>query len=383
VSGRDELFGELPVACLAEEIETEGDGQVRALVTIAGNPVLSTPNGARLAAAFARLEFMVSCDIYLNETTRHAHVILPGSAPLERGHYDLALWQLAVRNVANYSPPVVRREPDAPADWEIMLRLAGICLGQGPGADLDQLDDLVARQQAESACRGPLAGHDPDAVLRALHPRRGPERLLDLLLRAGPYGDRFGERLGGLTLDVLEGHPHGVDLGALTPRVPEVLRTPSGRIELAPAPILADVARLEATLAERPPPMVLIGRRHLRSNNSWMHNVPSLMSGRPRCTVLVHPDDATRLGLTDGVPARVRSRVGVVELPVEVSDAMMPGVVSIPHGWGHDLDGTALGVAGEHAGASVNLLTDEALLDPLSGTSALSGVPVTLETAAP
>jgi anaerobic selenocysteine-containing dehydrogenase len=378
VSGLPELFGELPVVCLAEEIETPGEGQVRALVTIAGNPVLSTPNGARLSAALEHLECMVSCDIYLNETTRHADVILPGSVPLERGHYDFALRQLAIRNVATYSPPVLSRPPGTPADWEIMLRLTGIVLGQGAAADVAALDDLVARQQAEAACRG-LPDRDPDALLAALAPRRGPERLLDLLLRSGPYGDRFGERPGGLTLGALEQHPHGIDLGALAPRIPEVLRTPSGAIELAPPEIVADVERLERTLEARPPALVLVGRRHLRSNNSWMHNVPSLVSGRDRCTVLVHPDDAARLGLVHGAPARITSRVGTVELPVEVSDVMMPGVVSVPHGWGHGEPGTALGVAATHAGASVNRLTDEALYDPLSGTAALSGVPVTLQ----
>lgn len=378
VSGRPEVLGELPVACLAEEIETPGDGRVRALITVAGNPVLSTPNGGRLASALAGLELLVSCDIYRNETTRHAHVILPGSAPLERAHYDLALWQLAVRNVANYSPPIVPRPPGAPADWEIMLRLAGIALGQGAGADLAQLDDVVAHGQAEAACRG-LPGRTPDEILAALAPRRGPERLLDLMLRTGPYGDRFGEVPGGLTLAVLEAHPHGLDLGALTPRIPEVLRTPSGRIELAPPELVADVERLDASLAAAPPPFLLVGRRHLRSNNSWMHNVPSLVSGRDRCTVLVHPDDAARLGLTDGVRARLRSRVGTIEVPVEVSDAMMPGVVSVPHGWGHDDPASGLGVAARHAGASANALTDDAVLDPLSGTSALSAVPVTLE----
>jgi len=378
VSGQPEVFGELPVACLAEEIETPGDGQVRALVTIAGNPVLSTPNGGRLSAALASLDCMVSCDIYLNETTRHAHVILPGSAPLERPHYDLALWQLAVRNVANYSPALLPRQDGAPADWELMLRLAGICLGQGPNADLAALDDLVARQQAETTARG-CPGMDADSILAALAPRRGPERLLDLLLRSGPYGDDFGRRLGGLTLGVLEDHHHGVDLGALAPRIPEVLRTPSGAIELAPPSIVADVERLEADLADPTPAFVLIGRRHLRSNNSWMHNSPSLVRGRDRCTLLIHPDDAARIGLAAGATARVRSRVGTIELPADVTDAMMPGVVSIPHGWGHDEPGIDLGVASAHAGANVNRLTDETLLDPLSGTSALSGVPVTIE----
>ena len=385
VRGLPEVFGEMPVGCLAEEIETPGDGQIRALVTIAGNPALSNPNGGRLARALASLEFMVSCDIYLNETTRHAHVILPGLSPLESSHYDLALWQLAVRNIANYSPPTFAPPADRPTEWQTMLKLAAIVMGQGAGTDPNAVDDLVARQQVEEAVGAggsPIAGRDPEEILAALAPRRGPERLLDLMLRTGPYGDGFGTRPDGLTLAQLEANPHGVDLGALTPRIPEVLRTPSGKIELAPPSIVADVARLRATLERPTPPMVLIGRRDLRSNNSWMHNVPNLVRGDVRCTMLMHPTDATRLALDDGDTACVRSRVGVVLIPVEVTDAIMPGVVSIPHGWGHDAEGTRMRVARDHAGVNTNLLADEAQMDPLSGNAVLNGIPVTVERAA-
>ncbi len=384
VRGLPEVFGELPAACLAEEIETPGDGRVRALVTIAGNPVLSTPNGTRLAHALGSLDFMVSLDIYLNETTRHAHVILPGLSPLESPHYDVALWQLAIRNYANYSAPVFAPPADRPSDWEAILRLVGIVMGQGPDADSAALDDFIALQQLESAAgaaASPVQGREPGELLAALRPRRGPERLLDILLRTGPYGDAFGARPDGLSLDVVAAHPHGIDLGALEPRIPEVLRTPSGTIELAPPGITADVPRLRSRLTRPDGTMTLVGRRDLRSNNSWMHNIEALVRGRPRCTLWVHPDDAARLGLADGLAAAVRSRAGRVEVPVEITDAIMPGVVSVPHGWGHDAPGIALRVASAHAGVNSNLLADELAMDPLSGNAVLNGIPVTVEPA--
>jgi anaerobic selenocysteine-containing dehydrogenase len=384
VRGAPETFGELPAACLAEEIETPGDGQIRALVTIAGNPVLSSPNGARLGRSLASLDFMVSLDIYLNETTRHADVILPGLSPLEQSHYDVALRQLAIRNVATYSPPVFDPPPEQQPEWRTLLRLTAIVSDQGAEADVDALDDFVVSQRLGSevgTAGSPVEGRDPGELFAALAPRRGPERLLDLMLRTGPYGDGFGARPDGLSLARLEDAPHGVDLGPLTPRVPEVLRTPSGKIELAPAPLIADVERLRAGLDGAPPPMVLIGRRDLRSNNSWMHNLNVLVKGEPRCTLLLHPDDAARLGLVDGGTARIRSRAGGIEAPVEVTDSIMPGVVSLPHGWGHDDPAARLRVAAEHAGVNSNLLADELALDPLSGNAVLNGIPVTVEPA--
>ena len=328
----------------------------------------------RLAAALERLDFMVSVDIYVNETTRHADVILPGPSPLQRSHYDVALLGFAVRNVANYSPPVLAPDPDMPAEWETLLRLTGVVTGQGPNADVAAIDRFVAletarRQTADAHSR--VHGRDPEELLAEVAPRVGPERILDLLLRTGPYE---------LTLADLEAAPHGIDLGALEPRVPEVLRTASGRIELAPEALVADVARLHEALAEPVNgAMVLVGRRDLRSNNSWMHNLPMLVSGKQRCTAHVHPDDAERLGLVDGEPAVVRSRAGTVVVPVEVTDDVMPGVVSIPHGWGHDQPGADLAVAAEHAGTNSNVLTDELVLEPLSGTAILNGIPVELE----
>src|SRR3954469_22024878 len=275
VRGIGELFGELPAACLAEEIETPGDGQVRALITLAGNPAVSTPNPERLAAALEQLDFMISVDIYVNETTRHADVILPAPSPLQRSHYDAALLGFAVRNVANYSPPALAPDPYMPAEGETLLRLTGVVTGQGPKAYVAAIDRLVAleparRQSADAHSRA--HGRDPDELLAEVAPRVGPERMLDLLLRAVPYA---------LTLADLEAAPHGIDLGPLEPRVPEVLRTPSGRVELAPEPIVADVERLRAALERtRNGGMVLVGRRHLRSNNSWMHNLEPLVKGK-------------------------------------------------------------------------------------------------------
>ena len=371
VRGLPETFGELPVVCLAEEIETPGDGQVRALVTVAGNPVVSTPDAGRLDRALEQLDFMVALDIYVNETTRHADVILPGPSPLERSHYDLALYQLAVRNVANYSAPAIEPDPDIEHEWRSLLRLTAIVTGQGADADLDALDDLVLDtliQRSANDPQSPLAGRDPAEVRAEMNGRRGPDRALDLLLRAGPYE---------LTLDDLERSPHGVDLGPLAPRLPEVLRTPSGRVELAPEPILADVERLRASLARtRNGGLVLIGRRQLRSNNSWMHNLTPLVKGRDRCTMHVNPADAERLGLLDGERAVVTSRAGTIEAPVEVTDAIRPGVVSIPHGWGHDAPGSRMAVAEQHAGVNSNVLADTTLIDPLSGNAVLNGIPV-------
>jgi anaerobic selenocysteine-containing dehydrogenase len=378
VRGLDEIFGELPAACLAEEIETPGEGQVRALLTLAGNPAVSTPNSDRLAGALENLDFMVSVDIYVNETTRHADVILPAPSPLQRSHYDLALMSFAVRNVANYSPPVLGPDPAVPAEWKTLLRLTGVARGQGPDADVAAIDRFVALEAARRQTADPYSpvhGRDPEEVLAELAPREGPERILDLQLRCGPYR---------LTLAELEAAPHGIDLGPLEPRIPEVLRTRSGKIELVPEALVADVARLHEALAEPVNgAMVLVGRRDVRSNNSWMHNLPMLMKGKPRCTALVHSVDAERLGLTDGEPATVRSRTGEVVVPVEVTDDVMPGVVSIPHGWGHDLPGMALGVAADRAGTNTNVLADELLLEPLSGTAVLNGIPVELVPARP
>jgi anaerobic selenocysteine-containing dehydrogenase len=368
---------------MAEEMDTPGEGQVRALITVAGNPVVSTPNADRLESAIEALDFVLAVDIYVNETTRHADVILPGPGPLAKSHYDLALYQLAVRNVANYSPAVL--EPDGPAEWEVFLRLAGILAGQGPEADVEALDDLVIAtlvQREVSDAGSRVAGRDVAELLEELTPRRGPERILDFMLRVGAYGDAFGAEPDGLTLDVLERSPHGVDLGPHRERLPDVLRTASGKVELAPEPILADLPRLRAALErERNGGLVLVGRRQLRSNNSWMHNLPALVKGKDRCTLQVHPADADRLGLVDGGQAVVSSVSGRIVAPVEVTDGIMPGVVSIPHGWGHGTPGSRMRVASEHSGVNSNVLADESLTDPLSGNAVLNGIPVEVRAA--
>ncbi len=371
VSGAPEVSGELPLTCLAEEIDTPGPGQIKALIAIACNPVLSCPNGARLSKALDSLEFMVSLDIYLNETSRHADVILPGVSPLEDGHYDVSFTQFSQRNHARYSAPTLARADGVPDEWESLLRLTAIAKGLGADADIVALDDALLDDELART-----AGADAPAVLAALAPQRGAERLLDLGLRSGPYGDQFGRVPGGLTLAKLKAAPSGIDLGAMTARIPQALRTPSGKIELAPPMLLADLARVDAELARPVPALVIIGRRQLRSNNSWMHNLPVLAKGAFRCTALVHPHDAQRLGLVDGAGARIRNGARQIDVQVELSDQMMVGVVSLPHGWGHDLPGSALQVAAERPGVNLNALFDENLRDPLSGNAVLSGVAV-------
>jgi anaerobic selenocysteine-containing dehydrogenase len=359
-----EVMGELPVATLADEILTPGEGQVRALFVVGGNPCLSTPHADRLREAVQQLDLMVSLDVYLNETSEHADVILPGPSPLARDHYDLTFTQLAVRNMANWSPAAM--QTDLLQEWQTLLRLTAIAAGLGARADIDALDDLVAAQTAQRYGLHPTVAQG----------RRGPARLVDLMLRAGPYD---------LTLDDLEAAPHGLDLGPLQPRIPEVLRTASGRVELAPQPVTADVPRLAATLGEGPgdpDAMVLIGRRQLGSNNSWMHNLAPLVRGSNTCTAHVHPRDAQRLGLSDGAPALVQSRTGAITVPVEVTDTVRPGVVSIPHGWGHDTRGARLEVAAAHAGVNSNVLADDFFVDAPTGTAALNGIPVTITPAA-
>src|SRR5213078_1199870 len=325
VSRAPEVWGEFPMGCLAEEIATPGDGQIKAAISIASNPVLSVPNGPQLAAALDQLALMVSVDIYLNETTRHADVILPGLSPLEDVHYDVAFPQLSWRNTARFSPAVLPPPTDRPAEWQILLRLIAIVSGKGAAADLRALDDELTTDDVRRTA-GPAA----DAVLAQVAGLTGPERLLDLALRAGPYGDRFGLNPGGLTLAKLQAAPAGIDLGALEPRIPEVLRTPSGKIELAPPLLLDDLGRVRADLARAVPELVIVGRRQLRSNNSWMHNLPVLAKGPFRCTALVHTADASRLGLRHGGRARIASGPRSIEVEVEVSDEMMPGVVSLP-----------------------------------------------------
>jgi len=376
VSGAPEVFGEFPITCMAEEIETPGPGQVRAMITIASNPVLSSPNGPRLAAAFDKLDFMVSMDIYLNETTRHADVILPAPSALEDSHYDVAFPQMSWRNHARFSPAVFERAPGQPAEWETLLKLAAIMGGKAAGKDVLELD---REEFAAEAAR--KVGDQAQEVIAATQHLHGPQRLLDLALRTGPYGDGYGRNPAGINLEKVKAAPGGIDLGELTPRLPELLRTPSGKIELAPPSLLADLERPARDLARPAAAMVIVGRREVRSNNSWMHNLPLLAKGPERCTALVHPTDAARLGLADGQMARISSLHGAVQARVQLSDEMMPGVVSLPHGWGHDLPGTRLSLAQQRPGANLNVLLDDQLRDPLSGNAVLGGVAVELQPA--
>jgi anaerobic selenocysteine-containing dehydrogenase len=361
------------MTCLAEEIETPGPGQVKALITVASNPVLSAPGGPRIAAALQRLDFMVSLDLYVNETTRHADVILPGQSPLEHSHYDVAFPQLSWRNHARFSEPVFEPAPDHPPEWQQLLRLAAIAKGLGAKADVLALDDGFVAADVRK-----LAGEHAPFVLQAVAGLRGPERLLELALRSGPHGDRFGLNPGGLTLAKVRAAPGGIDLGELAPRLPALLRTPSGKVELAPPALLADLPRALAALDEPAPPLVVIGRRDVRSNNSWMHNLPTLAKGPERCTAIVHPGDAARAGVVDGGRARLDSTAGTVTLAVAVSDSVMPGVICLPHGWGHDLPGARLQLAAARPGANLNALLPDDERDPLSGNAVLSGQPVSL-----
>ncbi|MGW5139013.1 molybdopterin-dependent oxidoreductase [Nocardia beijingensis] len=367
VRGLPEAMGELPVATLADEITTPGEGQIRALVTVAGNPVLSAPSGARLDEAFAQLDFMVSVDRYVNETTKHADVILPPPRPTQSPHYDFALLQFAVRNYTRYSRPLVPLG-DRPSEPAVLARLAAALTGR-PHDGSDGID--------------PLTAVDELVIAGMLHKARIPERRgdligensteqrIDLMLRLGPYGEWNG---GTLNLQVLLDNPHGIDLGPLQPRLPGVLRTASGRVDLAPQPLLDDVARMRARLSDPAPEIVLIGRRQLRSNNSWMHNIATLVSGSNRCTLHINPADVARLGLGDH--AVVKSAAGTLTVPLEPTEAIMPGVVSLPHGWGHG--DSAQTVARTHAGVNANVLTDDSVVDVPSGNAVFNGVPVTL-----
>ncbi|TFI26833.1 molybdopterin oxidoreductase family protein [Streptomyces sp. 4R-3d] len=380
VGGHPEAKGELPIAALAEEIETPGDGRIRAVIALAANPVLSAPDGSRLERALDGLDFMVSVDPYLNETSRHADVVLPPPPPSRSAHFDFAFNGFAVRNQVRYSPPAVPLAPGSMDECEILARLV-LAVGGMHGADPSAVDDQVIDRTLGKAVADPLSpvhGRDAKELAAALTGPGGPERRLDLMLRLGPYGDGFGADPAGLTLARLADRPHGIDLGPLEPRLPAILKTRSGRVELLPPPIAADLPRLRAALTGVPASLVLVGRRHLRSNNSWMHNVPTLNGGSNRCTVQVHPADAERLGLTDGGPARVTTEAGEITLPVEITDTVRAGVVSVPHGWGHDRPGTRMAVARARPGVNVNQLLDGSRRDPLSGTSVLNGFPVEL-----
>jgi anaerobic selenocysteine-containing dehydrogenase len=376
VSHAPEVLGELPIGVLAEEIETAGAGQVRSVITIASNPVLSAPNGARLAKALEGLDFMLSFDIYINETTRHADLILPGPSPLQDMHYDLAFQQFAYRNFSRFSAPLLPLAEGQYGEWQSLMRLSAMLAGR---SDWEKLDDEMFADEVNRFA-GPYAA----AIIAASSHLQGPERLIDFATRSGPYGDRYGQQPDGLNLEKLKAAPNGIDLGPLQSRVPEVLRTPSGKIELAHASLLADLARVAVALAQPVAEggMLLIGRRQVRSGNSWMHNLPILAKGPYRCTALIHPQDAARHGLQDGASAEIASDKGRIRVQLEFCDDIMPGVISLPHGWGHDLPGAQMALASERPGVNINALLDENRRDPLSGNAVLSGIAVTLHACA-
>jgi anaerobic selenocysteine-containing dehydrogenase len=339
VSGHPEVLGEFPAVAMAEEIATPGAGQIKALVIIAGNPVLSVPDGGALDAALDGLDLMVSIDMYVTATSAHADYILPPCGPLEKDHYPLFLAPIAVRNFAKYSPPVFEATPGTRSDWEIIAELARA-----------------------------IAGAQGQPLPNIVHPRD----MLDRMLRNAPRG---------LSLADVEAHPHGLDLGPLEPRLPDRLRTPDKTIDCAPAEIIADLTtRFTDWLAEAPGDgLVLIGRRHIRNNNSWLANSHRLAKGPNRCTLMIHPDDAAARGIADGAQVSVASTTGRIEVAAEITDSVMPGVVSMPHGFGHRRPGVRLGIAQGRPGASINDLTERGRIDPLSGNAALVGTPVTVE----
>ncbi len=345
VSGRPEYAGELPVSAMAEEMLTGGEGQVRALITVAGNPVLSTPNGRKLEQALDGLEFMVSVDLYINETTRYADLILPSTSALENDHYDTTFNLFAVRNVTRFNRAILAKPEGALHDWEIFVGLA--------------------KAFAEKTGK-------------ELKPTMPPAKMIDMGLRMGAYGDASEHKL---SLATLLDHPHGIDLGALKSNLAKRLKTAGQRIQAAPEVMLADLARFATLQAPAVDQLLMIGRRHVRSNNSWMHNYHRLVKGKPRHQLLMHPDDLASRGLSDGQRVRVSSRVGVIEVEVLGSLEMMKGVVSLPHGWGHARPGVQMTIASSQPGSSANDLTDECQLDELSGNAALNGVPVTVAAA--
>jgi anaerobic selenocysteine-containing dehydrogenase len=376
VGKHPEVLGELPLAALADEILAEGS-PIRALITMASNGARSAPDSGRYEKALRRVELLISVDPYVNETTRHADIILPPPSALERDHYDAFYEQLQSRNHTRYVEPVMALSPGARSEHDILLEITAVLGGFGD-MDRGEVDDILLSALVHDIVEEPgsvLSHMDPQDVLLALGTERGPQRGLDLRLRAGPYGDHFGARPGGLTLAELKRHPHGIDLGPLQPRLPGVLRTPSGRVDLAPEPLVADLARVRDGLDDEAE-LVIIGRRQTRSMNSFLHNVPALMRGRDRCTLLIHPDDATARGLVDGGRCEIASGSGRIEATVEVSDSVLRGVVSLPHGWGHDGPGLQLRVASQHPGANLNAITGPLGVDVPSGTAAFSGVEV-------
>jgi anaerobic selenocysteine-containing dehydrogenase len=384
LKGYPEVNGEFPAAGLAEEMETPGEGQTRAVISVASNPVRSFPNSDRLDRAFADLDFYLAIDIYVNESTRHADVILPPPSGLCEEQYELAFLGNAVRIFAKYSPPVF--EQDGLRDEDIMAKVALILRGMGADADPKIIHDEMIEEGVDRQLKdpsSPIAGRDRGSILAELEGLSPIEKQLDLRLRTGWKGDLFGAKPDGLSIAKLLEHPSGIDFGPMIERFPGRLKTESGRLELAPSQLVEDWERVATRLDEPLPEdqLLLIGRRHVRSNNSWMHNIPTLVKGRSRCTLLMNPVDATRLGLESGKDCEIRSRVGKLNVAIETTDSMMPGVVSLPHGWGHDAEGIRMAVAEAHPGVPSNVLTDDSVMDTVSGNAALNAIPVSVSPA--
>ncbi|GGC19030.1 molybdopterin-binding oxidoreductase [Novosphingobium marinum] len=383
VDGLPETVSMLPTAGLANEMLVPGEGQVRGFVTQAGNVMLSNPNAAKLERAFESLEFMLSLDIYVNETTRHADIIIPGPSYAEHSDFAAVTPYETIRKFVKWAPPVFAPEPGMPHDFEIFNGIAARLKETTP----EEIEEAYVRETIQVALDNgrPEAREVPYEQARAaVGDEPGPDRIFDILIRGGPMGDAFGAVPDGLTLEKVKQHPHGLDLGPLDEgMLPGILRTPDRKVDLAPGPLVEDVARLEASLAslENRDTMLMIGRRTMRSKNAWMHNIHLLVKGKDRCTLRVHPDDAERLGLATGGSARVATDIAEVVAPVEVDDEMMPGVVSLPHGWGHDMDGARQQVAREHPGVNANSLIDESMIDVPSASNILNGVPVRIEAA--
>ncbi|MGY8898524.1 MAG: molybdopterin-dependent oxidoreductase [Paraglaciecola sp.] len=355
--------GEYPVAALSEEITTPGEGQIKAMVIGGGNPVLTTTNGKQLDNAFTQLDFVVAVDFYVTETSRHADIILPPVTALERDHYDVVFHNFAVRNSAKFSPALFTQEAGSKTDWQIYLGLA------------ERMDKLNGKATEHYATLW----------------QKEPTGVVDDMLKSGRYSK--GEHQ--LSIQTLLEHPHGIDLGPLQSELPEAIYHPDKKIHMAFDYFMGDLPRVEQHFFSDTSPLDarsantldLIGRRHLKSNNSWLHNSPRMMKGlnsnekgqNPRCSAQIHPDDAQRFNIQDGQFIRVTSRVGQVDIVAELTEKIMPGVISIPHGWGHNKAGSNWALAEQHSGVSVNDLTDEMCLDELSGNAVLNGVPVTIE----
>jgi anaerobic selenocysteine-containing dehydrogenase len=346
VSGRAAFTGELPAATMADEIETQGEGRIRAMLTIAGNPVSSTPNGRRLDRAFAGLDFMAAIDIYVNETTRHANVILPPASSIEHENYDVVFNSLAVRNVARYNPAVFPKPEGALYDWEIFNGI-GTAYAKAAGVVFKALPD--------------------------------PMTMVGVALQAGPYAKT-------VSLATLKAAPHGMDLGPLTPSLLRRLETPDNKIHCAPEVIVADLARVESQLLSDTAAkegLLLVGRRHVRSNNSWMHNSHRLVKGPRRDQLWMNPADAASRGIHEGDEVTLASRVGEIHVTAKVTDRVMAGVVNLPHGFSQKREGVRLSIASTIPGASYNDVSDEAAMDAVSGNAAVNATPVSVARLAP